>query len=153
MPRTGGHDYHMLQHKNEKFKLTLGDCEYNESRRFINSLTDSNINQLFNSILVNIWDCNRYGVQSKTYDTYLLGQESTQEFINITSPNCTFWGLVPFQLVCVATVSFHPYNCGDCRWNVQVDFGSANEFRFLNHDPHSVNNNNPAPQFNQHQFR
>ena len=83
MLKLGGHDYHFCQHQNQTFKLTIGDCEYIESRRFINTLTESNIDQLFRSILTNIWDNNKYGVQSKTYDTYLIGFDSTQEFIDV----------------------------------------------------------------------
>ena len=146
MPNLGGHDYHTCQHNNQTFKLTLGDCEYIESRRFLDSLSDSNKQQLLDSIITNIWDNNKYGVQTKLYDSYLLGYDSIQEFINITSSNSTFWGLVPFQLVCVTTISFHPYNCGDCRWNVQVDFGSVLEFKYSNYDPNSNNVNKQCQQ-------
>ena len=133
----GGHDYHTFVHNNEKFLLTFGDCESRESRRFLNSLTEPNINQLFDSIIVNIWEANKYGVQNKIHDTYLLGQDSTQEFIHSTATNTTFWGLVPFNSVCLANVSFYPYSCGIYRWNIELDFGSAAEYNFTNHDPNS----------------
>ena len=124
------------------FKLTLGDCEYIESNRFILQLTETNKEQLLQTIITNIWEPNRYGVQSKTYDSYLIGYDSLQEFIQYTAVNSTFWGLVPFQLICLASVSFHPYNSGDCRWNVLVEFGSSNEFKYTNFDPNSNSANN-----------
>ena len=138
----GGHDYHMFTIDTVKFKLSFGDCEYAEARRFINSLSENSIEQLFDSIYKNVWLENVYGVQNKTYDTYLIGQSSTQEFINITATNSTFWGLVPFQLVVLANVAFYPYSCGDCRWNVELDFGSATDFNFTNYDPNSSTTNN-----------
>ena len=134
----GVHDYHIFTRNNEKFMISLGDCEYRESRKFINSLTESNIQQIFNSIMANIWDTNTYGVQNKAYDTYLTGQSSTQEFIMSTSSDNSFWGLVPFELVCLANVSFYPYSCGLYRWNIELDFGSAAEFNFTNHDPNTI---------------
>ena len=140
----GGHDYHMFTVNGVKFKLSFGDCEYVEARRFINSLSESSIEQLFDSIYKNIWLENVYGVQSKTYDSYLIGKDSTQEFINITATNSTFWGLVPFQLVVLSNVAFYPYSCGDCRWNIELDFGSAADFKFNNHDPRSNSPNNSS---------
>ena len=138
MPNLGGHDYHKFNYNNEVFKVSFGDCEYIGSRRFIDSLTESNIKMLFDSIITNIWDCNRYGVQSKNYDTYLLGQSSCQDFINICAPNNTFWGLVPYHNVCLTTVGFFPYSCNDCRWNIQLEFGSATDFKYQNHDPNAT---------------
>ena len=140
MPRTGSHNQYFFNKNGQKFTMTISDCEYSESRRFINSLSDSNIDQLFNSIYNNIWTSNTYGVQSKNYDTYLTGQDSTQDFITYTSVNSTFWGIFPFHLVCLSSVSFHPYNCGNCRWNILLEFGSASEFKYTNHDPNSTSN-------------
>lgn len=142
----GGHDYHHFNHKNVKYMLTFGDCEYVESRRFINSLSELSINQLFDSIITNIWEINKYGVQNKSLDTHLLGKESTQEFIDLTARSTTFWGLVPFSLVCLANVSFYPYSCNICRWNVQLDFGSAADFNFTNHDPATTTSTGPDNQ-------
>ena len=137
MPNVGGHDLYMFHRDGLDFKLSFGDCEYLESRRFLNSLTNSNVLNLFESIKSNIWDCNRYGVQQKTYDTYIIGEQSTQDFINSCPAN--FWSLVPFQLVVLTAISFHPYNCNDCRWNILLEFGSASEFKYTN----------TAPQLNQ----
>ena len=131
----GGHDYHMFNKNGIKFKLTFGDCEYLESRRFINSLSENSIQQLFDAIYTTIWLDNAYAVQNKTYDSYLIGYSSTQEFINTTSTKTTFWGLFPFHLVVLANVAFYPFSCGDCRWNIELDFGSATDFKFVNYNP------------------
>ena len=141
MPNSGLHTYYNFNKDGLKFKITLADCDYPESRRFINSLSDSNAEQLFETIYNNVWLPNRYGVQSKTYDTYLIGYSSTQDFINHTSNESTFWGIVPFHLVCLSCISFHPFNAGDCRWNIMFEFGSASEFKFSNHDPNTTNIN------------
>ena len=137
----GGHDYHMFNKNGTKFKLTFGDCEYIGARRFLNTLSESVIEKLFESIYQNIWLENVFAVQSKTYDSYLIGQDSTQSFINLTAPTTTFWGLVPFESVVLANVSFYPYSCGDCRWNIELDFGSATDFKFNNFDPNATDNN------------
>ena len=135
MPNLGGHNYYTFQRDNDTFKLSFGDCEYSGSRRFIDSLSNQNIEHLFDAIYSTIWKANTYAVQSKSYATYLLGQSSTQDFITITAAETSFWGLVPYQSVCLTTVSFHPFSCGDCRWNVEVEFGSATEFQYTNYDP------------------
>ena len=127
MPNLGGHDLYVFNRDGQDFKLTFGDCEYIESRRFLNNLTSSNTKQLFDSIMTSIWTCNRYSVKSKTYDTYIIGDTNLQDFIdNCPSP---FWSLVP-QTVCLSAVSFHPYNCNDCRWNILLEFVSATEFKY-----------------------
>ena len=141
MPNIGGHSYHTFQRNGQTFKITFGDCEYRQSNRFINTLTDSNIENLFESIYNNIWLQNVYAVQDKRYDSYLIGQTSTQDFINATSQNTTFWGLVPFDLIVLANVSFYPYSCGNCRWNIEIDFGSATEFKYQNYDPNATQPN------------
>ena len=140
MSSAGHHTYRTFNRNGQTFKITLADCDYAESRRFINSLTDSNITQLFDSIYNNIWLPNVYGVQNKLYDSYLLGHASTQDFITYTANESTFWGIVPFQLICLSCVSFHPYNAGDCRWNIMLEFGSATEFNFTNFDPNTTDN-------------
>ena len=137
MSNVGDHNYYYYTRDNNRFLLTLGDCENRSSRRFINSLSQINIDSLFEAIYNTIWLENRYGVRSKTYDTYLLGQNSTQDFITAVATNTTFFGLVPFDLICVADVAFYPYSCGDTRWNCEIDFGSASEFH-INTDPNNV---------------
>ena len=146
MPNVGGHSYYTFLRNGHKFKVTFGDCEYYQSNKFINSISDSSAEQLFDSVYKNIWLQNVYAVQDKSYDSYLIGQSSTQDFINATATDTTFWGLVPFNLVVLANVSFYPYSCGDCRWNIEFDFGSATEFKYQNFDP---NAKNLQPQTNQ----
>ena len=140
MPRTGDHDYTYFTHNNEKFLLTFGDCEYIEARRFINSLSEHSINKLIESIMKNVWQANRYDVKSSNQTTYLIGQESTQDFINTIATDCTFFGICQFNLICLAYVSFHPNpRLGDknIRWNIELDFGSALEHH-INHDPNQA---------------
>lgn len=139
MPNVGGHDHYMFHRDGLVFKISFGDCEYRESRRFLDGLSNSNLQTLFNAIKLNIWDANRYGVQQKTYDTYIIGQDNTQDFINHCPSD--FWSLVPFQLICLSAVSFHPFNCNDCRWNILLEFGSANEFKYTNCVPNKSNSN------------
>lgn len=139
MPNIGGHAYYTFHRDDHKFLVTFGDCEYRQSNNFINSLSDENVEQLFNSIYENIWQQNAYSVQDKTHDSYLIGKTSTQDFINTVASDTTFWGLVPFQLVVLANVSFYPYSCGIYRWNIELDFGSATEFNYTNHDPNGSN--------------
>ena len=137
MPSLGGHDYKYFTHGNENFLLTFGDCEYLEARRFLNNLHDHAIEQLIKSIMKNIWDTNRYDVKSSRQTTYLLGQDSTQDFINAVSADSTFFGICQFNLICLAYVSFHPHpRLGDknIRWNIELEFGSAADIH-VNHDP------------------
>ena len=137
MVRTGGHDYYQYTRNNEKFLLVFGDCEYNESRRFLNSLNQHIIDSLFNAIMITIWDTNKYNVRNHQEDTYLLGESSTQDFIVSVASETTFFGLCPFNLICLADVAFGPYSPDPSfRWKIQLDFGSANEFH-LNQDPNN----------------
>ena len=140
MSNVGDHNYYYYTRDENRFLLTFGDCENRNCRRFINNLNQSNIDSLFDAIYTTVWLENRYGVRDKTYDTYLLGQSSTQSFITAVATNTTFFGLVPFDLICVADIAFYPYSCGDTRWNVEIDFGSISEFHY-NFDPNDVASN------------
>ena len=135
---TGGHNYYEFQWNNQTFLLTLGDCDNNDARRFLSSLRDSNIESLYRSIMLTIWDANAYDVQSSRQDTYLIGQSSTQEFINTVARQTTFFGICPLDHLCLAFVSFHPYSPDSTtRWNIQLDFGRASEFH-VNYDPNTT---------------
>ena len=88
--------------------------------------------------MIAIWDTNRHDVQNSQQDTYLLGQSSTQDFIQHT----TFFGICPFNHLCLASVSFHPHSPDTTtRWTVELDFGQASDFH-VNYDP---NTTDPAP--------
>ena len=136
IPNLGDHNYHHYTRDNQRFRLTFGDCEHVGSRRFIESLNQHIIDSLFDSIYNTIWLANRYDVRNHAFETYLLGQNSTQDFINIVATQTTFFGLLP-DYVCLATVGFYPFSCEDTRWGIELDFGSANEFH-INYDPNSA---------------
>ena len=147
MPRTGGHDYHYFTHNNLEFLLTFGDCEYAEARRFLDNLSSHAIEKLFQSIIENIWTCNQYDVNTATITSYLIGQQSTQAFINTVAQGCTFFGICDFNLICLAYVTFRPnpyLQVKKIRWEIQLDFGSANEFH-INYDPNNKNTSNIPP--------
>ena len=140
---TGGHNYYEFQWKAQKFLLTLGDCDTYDARRFLSSLRASNIESLYTAIMTTIWDANVFEVQDSQQDTYLIGQTSTQEFINTVAQETTFFGICPFDHLCLAYVSFHPFSPDrTTRWNIQLDFGRASEFH-VNYDP---NNSRQNPQ-------
>ena len=143
MSNVGDHNYYYFIRDNNRFLLTLGDCENRDARRFINNLNQINIDSLFEAIYTTVWLENRYGVRNNSHDTYLLGQNSTQDFITSVATNTTFFGLVPFNLICVADIAFYPFSCGDTRWNVEIDFGSASEFH-INFDPNEIDANSLA---------
>ena len=137
MPRLGDHDYKYFTRNSENFLLTFGDCEYLEARRFLNQLSDHAIDKLVDSIMINIWQPNKYNVQTSDQTTYLIGKDSTQDFINAVATECTFFGICQFNLICLAFVSFHPNpKLGDknIRWNIELEFGSAAEHH-VNYDP------------------
>ena len=140
MPRLGDHDYHYFTYNNENFLLTFGDCEYIEARRFLDNLSEHAIDQLKTSIMKNIWEADRFGAKSSQITSYLIGQDSTQEFINAIATDCTFFGICRFNLICLAYISLHPYpRLGDknIRWNIELEFGSAAEIH-INHDPNAL---------------
>ena len=138
MPDTGGHIYRYFTYENQKFMVTFGDCEDIEARRFIDTISERSSAQLFEAIIETIWKPNKYGVQSHQEGNYLIGQNSTQDFIDTVATKTTFFGLVPFNLVCLANVSFHPFSPNkETRWNVELDFGRASDFH-INNDPNSV---------------
>ena len=163
MPNTGGHDYHYFSYNNLEFLLTFGDCEYSEARRFIDSLSSHAIESLFNAIISTIWTNNCYSVNTATITSYLIGQQSTQDFINIVAKDCTFFGICNFNTICLAYVTFRPnpyLQVKKVRWEIELDFGSANEFHInydpnktdKPHDPNSNNSDNSSPN-NQKQSR
>ena len=142
MVRTGGHDYFYYNRDGHKFLLVFGDCESNDARRFLNSLASSNAESLFNAIYTTIWLSNRYRVQTTNEDSYLLGYESIQDFINVVATETTFFGLCPFNLLCLAAISFNTYSPDTTtRWRIELDFGLASEFH-LNYDPNNPENVN-----------
>ena len=145
MYRLGDHDYYIYNRENARFMLTLGDSHSISARRFVNSINQSNVDSLFEAIYSTIWIPNRYNVRTQAYDTYLFGQDSTQDFINTVATNTTFFGTVPLNLICLANVAFYPYSCAEFRWNIELDFGSSSEFH-VNVDPNDVSQNPPLQQ-------
>ena len=135
----GGHNYHYFVHNGTNLLLTLCDCEYTVARAFINSLTERNIEQLCTAIGIAIWDANEHNVQFENQFLFLLGQAATQEFINSVSNYTTFFGLVNFDLVCVSSVAFYPFHDRRSRLEIELSFGSRQEFH-LNHLPSSNQN-------------
>ena len=135
MLNVGSHNYFYFNQDDTPLLLTVGDCEYRGARRFIDSVPQHCFDQLCTAILRTIWIPNRYNVQNERQMTFLFGQADTQEFINIVSEETTFFGLVPMESVCVASLGFYPFHDLNARWELELAFGPAADFH-QNTNPH-----------------
>ena len=131
----GSHNYYYYTRNNVTLLLTISDCEYLESRRFINSTSDHNFQNLCAAIFESIWVPNRYNIQNLVAMDFLFGQNETQEFITTVSTETTFFGLLPYDLVCLASVGLYPFHDLNARIEIELGFGSVREFH-QNENPH-----------------
>ena len=127
--------YHYYTRNNISLLLTISDCEYLESRRFINTISDHTFQNLCAAVFETIWVPNRYNIQNIVAMDFLFGQNETQEFINVVSTETTFFALLPFDLVCLASVGIYPFHDLNARIEIELGFGSVREFH-QNENPH-----------------
>lgn len=124
----GSHNYYYITHANVPFLLTISDCEYAESRRFINATPDTIFNDLSRAIIDTVWTPNLYEIQDLYGMAYILGQQETQSFIDTVSTACGFFGRLPMNLLCLASVGLYPNHDPRARIEVEIGIGSALEF-------------------------
>ena len=136
MLNVGSHNYYYHTQDGVTLLLTLSDCEYVESRRFINSTSDTIFQMLTRSIFQTIWAPNRYDIQNLVGMDFLFGREQTQQFIEHVSTDSDFFGLLPMDLLCVASVGLYPYHDLNARIEIELAFGPARDYH-INNNPNS----------------
>ena len=131
----GSHNYYYHTQNNVTLLLTISDCEYIESRRFINNTPDHLFQQLSRAVFETIWIPNRYNIQNQLQFNYIFGQAETQEFITHVAAETNFFGRLPMDLICISSIGIYPYHDLNARIEIEIGFGSAREFH---------TNSNPA---------
>ena len=128
MLNVGSHNYYYYTHNGVSLLLTLSDCEHSGARRFINSTSDEIFQNLCRSIFNTIWAPNRYNIQNLIAMDFLFGRNETQQFIEYVAAESDFFGLLPMEFLCVASVGLYPFHDLNARIEIELAFGPARDY-------------------------